>query len=105
MVKHFGKTLFKIFQVPANLVRLTNAALPSPNSMPVVTEVCHFGHIWLSHGRCAMTGSSLGILLGLSWRQTDKDTSSKNIPSLMFWGVYGSSTMPGTPSGCLVGLS
>ena len=32
-----------------------------------VTEVCHFGHFWLSYGRCAMSGSPLGMLLGLSW--------------------------------------
>ena len=32
-----------------------------------VTEVCHFGHFWLSYGRCDMSRSPLGMLLGLSW--------------------------------------
>ena len=25
-----------------------------------VTEVCHFGHFWLSYGRSAMSGSPMG---------------------------------------------
>ena len=24
-----------------------------------LTEVCHFGHIWLSYGRCTMSGSPM----------------------------------------------
>ena len=32
-----------------------------------VTEVCHFGQFWMSYGRCAMSGSPLGMLLGMSW--------------------------------------
>ena len=70
-----------------------------------VTEVCHFGHFWLSYGRCAMSGSLLGMLLGLSWQQADQATCSNNLPSSMFLGVYSCSNMIGTPSGRLVGLS
>ena len=51
-----------------------------------VTEVCHFGHFVLSYGRCAMSGSPLGMLLGLFWRQEDQAISSKNQPSFMFLG-------------------
>ena len=25
-----------------------------------ITEVCHFGHFWLSYGRCATSGSPMG---------------------------------------------
>ena len=49
-----------------------------------VTEVCHFGHFWLSYGTCSMSGLPLGVLMGLLWRQADQATSSKNLPSFMF---------------------
>ena len=32
----------------------------------IVTEVCHLGHFWLSYGRCVMSGSPAGSLVGLS---------------------------------------
>ena len=31
-----------------------------------VTEVCHLGHFWLSYGRCVMSGSPNGLLVGPS---------------------------------------
>ena len=37
------------------------------NCLMAITEVYHFGHFWLSYGRCTMSGSPLGMLLGLSW--------------------------------------
>ena len=54
----------------------------------MLTEVCHFGHFWLSYGRCAMSGSPLGMLLGLYWQQEDQATSSENLPFFMFFGVF-----------------
>ena len=53
-----------------------------------VTEVWHLGHFWLSYGRCAMSGSPLGMLLGLSWREADQATSSKNLPFFIYLGVF-----------------
>ena len=50
-----------------------------------------------------MPGSPLEMLLGLSWQQADQATSSKNLPSFMFLGVFMAVLL--TPSGCLVGLS
>ena len=32
-----------------------------------LTEVCHLGHFWLSYGRCVISGSPIGFLVGLSW--------------------------------------
>ena len=29
------------------------------NEMAQLTDVCHFGHFWLSYGRCAMSGSPM----------------------------------------------
>ena len=52
-----------------------------------VTEVCHLGHFWLSYGRCAMSGSLIGLLVGPSRRQTDQATPRKSIASCMFLGV------------------
>ena len=52
-----------------------------------VTEVCHLGHFWLSCGRCAMSGSPIGLLVGPSSRQTDQATPRKTLPSCMFLGV------------------
>ena len=34
------------------------------------------------------TGSLIGMLLGLSWCQAHQDTSSENLPSVMFLGVF-----------------
>ena len=52
-----------------------------------VTEVCYLGHFWLSYGRCAMSGSPIGLLVVLLRRQTDQATPRKILPSCMFLGV------------------
>ena len=45
-----------------------------------VTEVCHLGHFWLSYGRCAMSGSPTGCLVGLS----DDGQTPKKIPEVYY---------------------
>ena len=38
----------------------SSAELTVARGVEGVTEVCHFGHFWLSYGRCAMSGSPMG---------------------------------------------
>ena len=36
-----------------------DTSVVSPAAALILTEVCHFGHFWLSYGRCAMSGSPM----------------------------------------------
>ena len=53
-----------------------------------VTEVCHFGHFWLSYGRSAMSGSPMG-----------RSEVTEVCHFGHFWLSHGRSTTSGSPKG------
>ena len=47
-------------KILCHLIPLMNQHPILSNLSTVITEVCHFGHFWLSCGRSAMSGSPMG---------------------------------------------
>ena len=49
-----------------------------------VTEVCHLGHFWLSYGRCVMSGSPTGCLVGCP----DDAQTKQKIPEVYYMACF-----------------
>ena len=49
-----------------------------------ITEVCHLGHCWLSYGRCVMSGSPTGCLVGLH----ENGQTKQKIPEVYYMACF-----------------